>query len=160
MRLITAAGVPTSPARVHEPTAPPVRVGLVQHAWDADADRLRATLRDGVRLAADAGAGIVFLPELTLSRYPADALPSGRPNATAESLEDGPTVTFAREAATASDVLVHTSLFERAPSPDGTDDGLGFNTAVLVAPSGEVVARTSNPASSASRASRCTSWYV
>ena len=51
-------------------------------------------------------------------------------------------MTFAREAAAASGVLVHASLFERAPAPDGTDDGLGFNTAVLVAPSGEVVART------------------
>ena len=142
MRLITAAGVPTSLARVHEPTAPPVRVGLVQHAWDEDADRLRATLLDGIRTAADAGARIVFLPELTLSRYPADALPSGRPDATAESLEDGPTVTLAREAAAASGVLVHASLFERAPAPDGSDDGLGFNTAVLVAPSGQVVART------------------
>ena len=142
MRLITAAGVPASPARVHEPTAPPVRVGLVQHAWDADAERLRATLLDGIRTAADAGARIVFLPELTLSRYPADALPTGRPDATAESLDDGPTVTFAREAAAASGVLVHASLFERAPAPDGTDDGLGFNTAILVAPSGEVVART------------------
>jgi len=39
-------------------------------------------------------------------------------------------------------VLVHASLFERAGAPDGTDDGLGFNTAVLVAPSGEIVART------------------
>ena len=70
---------------------------------------------------------IVFLPELTLSRYPADALPTGRPDATAESLTDGPTVTFAREAAAASGVLVHASLFERSPAPDGTDDGLGFN---------------------------------
>ena len=54
--------------------------------------------------AAGAGARVVFLPELTLSRYPADALPEGRPDATAESLEDGPTVTFAREAAAASGV--------------------------------------------------------
>jgi len=95
MRLITAAEVPTSLARVHEPTETPVRVGLVQHAWDADGDQLRATLHDGIRTAADAGARIVFLPELTLSRYPADALPTGRPDATAESLDDGPTVTFA-----------------------------------------------------------------
>ena len=51
-------------------------------------------------------------------------------------------MTFAREAAAASGVLVHASLFERAPAPDGTDDGLGFNTAILVAPSGDVVART------------------
>lgn len=142
MRLITADGVPTSLARVHEPTQPPVRVGLVQHAWDDDGDRLRATLLDGIRTAADAGAQVVFLPELTLSRYPADTLPTGRPDATAESLEDGPTVAFAREAAAATGVHVHASLFERAPAPDGSDDGLGFNTAVLVAPDGTLVGRT------------------
>lgn len=142
MRLITAAGVPESPARVHEPTAPPVRVGLVQHAWDEDAARLRATLLEGVRTAADAGARVVFLPELTLSRYPADTLPSGRPDVTAESLEDGPTMTFAREAAAATGAHVHASLYEKAPALDGTDDGLGFNTAVLVAPDGSLVGRT------------------
>ena len=36
---------------------------------------------------------------------------------------------------------MHASLYERL-RPDGTDDGLGFNTAVVVAPSGEIVART------------------
>lgn len=142
MRLITAAGVPPSPARVHPPTAPPVRIGVVQHAWVDDADRLRATLLDGIQMAADAGARIVFLPELTLSRYPADTVPRDRPDATAESLEDGPTLRFAREAAAASGVRVHASLYERAPAPDGSDDGRGFNTAVLVAPTGELVART------------------
>lgn len=142
MRLITADGVPVSPARVHEPSEPPVRVGLVQHAWDEDPDRLRATLLDGVRTAAGAGAEVVFLPELTLSRYPADALPSGRPDATAESLEDGPTMAFARAAAAESGVHVHASLYEKAPADDGSDDGLGFNTAVLVAPDGTLVGRT------------------
>lgn len=39
-------------------------------------------------------------------------------------------------------MLVHASLFERAPAPDGTDDGLGFNTAILVAPDGELLAHT------------------
>ena len=142
MRLITAAGVPDSLARVHEPTSPPVRVGLVQHAWDADADALRATLLDGIRTAADAGASIVFLPELTLSRYPADAVPTGRPDATAESLTDGPTVTFAREAAAASGVLVHASLFERAPAPDGTDD-TAAGTTVTAFPGSACVSKRS-----------------
>ncbi len=142
MRLITADGVPASPARVHEPTRPPVRVGLVQHAWDDDAARLRTTLLDGVRTAADAGARVVFLPELTLSRYPADTLPSGRPDATAESLEGGPTTAFARQAAAETGAHVHASLFERATAPDGSDDGLGYNTAVLVAPDGTLVGRT------------------
>jgi N-carbamoylputrescine amidase len=38
-------------------------------------------------------------------------------------------------------VFVHASLYERA-DPDGTGDGLGFNTAILVSPAGELVART------------------
>ena len=141
MRLITADGVPESPARVHPPSEPPVRVGLVQHAWEPDPVALRATLLDGIRSAAGAGARVVFLPELTLSRYPADTLPDGRPDATAEPLDDGPTLTFAREAAADTGALVHASLFERSPGPAG-DDGLGYNTAVLVAPDGRLLGRT------------------
>jgi N-carbamoylputrescine amidase len=142
VKLIQAEAVLESLARVDAPTAAPVRVGLVQHAWVGDREALLETLRDGVRTAAEAGARIVFLPELTLSRYPADTLPEGTPSATAEDLETGPTVTFARGAAADFGVHVHASLYERAAAPDGTDDGLGFNTAVVVAPSGEIVART------------------
>ena len=138
MKLIQAEAVPESLARVDAPKDPPVRVGLVQHEWTDDADALVGTLRDGIRTAAEAGARIVFLPELTLSRYPADALPQGTPSDTAENLETGPTVAFARAAARDFGVHVHASLYER--SDEG--DGLGFNTAVVVAPSGDVVART------------------
>ncbi|MDC5698251.1 hydrolase [Intrasporangium calvum] len=138
MKLIQANGVPESLARVDEPATPPVRVGLVQHAWADDPTALVETLRDGIRTAAEAGARIVFLPELTLSRYPADTLPTGTPSDLAEDLEDGPTVTFARAAARDFGVHVHASLYERADQ----GDGLGFNTAVVVAPTGEVVART------------------
>ena len=138
MRLITADGVPTSPARVEEPSTPPVRVGLVQHAWDHDADALVDKLMAAIGQAAGAGAQVVFLPEITLLRYPADTLPSGDPTEGAESLEDGPTITLASAAAARYGIHVHASLFERA---DQGDD-LGFNTAVLVAPSGEVVGRT------------------
>lgn len=138
MRLITADGVPASLARVEQPSAPPVRVGLVQHAWDADAERLVDKLTAAVGQAAEAGAQVVFLPELTLSRYPADTLPRGVPSATAEDLTTGPTATFARAAAQRFGVHVHASLYERADA----GDGLGLNTAILVAPSGDLVART------------------
>ncbi|HEY7718221.1 MAG TPA: nitrilase-related carbon-nitrogen hydrolase [Pedococcus sp.] len=138
MELITAPEVPTSLARVHAPQRPPVRVALVQHAWDEDPDRLVATLREGIEQAAGAGARIVFLPELTLSRYPADTRPEGTPSDLAESLEDGPTVAFARQAAADFGIHVHASLYERADE----GDGLGFNCAVVVAPDGTLVART------------------
>lgn len=138
MELITAPDVPTSWARVDEPSAPPVRIGLVQHAWRENGNELRQVLAAGITQAADAGAQVVFLPELTLSRYPADTLPQGTPSDLAESLEDGPTVSFAREAAAASGAYVHASLYEKADA----GDGLGFNSAVLVAPDGALVART------------------
>ena len=138
VKLIQATAVPESLARVTEPAHPPVRVALVQHAWVDDPAALVETLRDGIRTAAEAGAKVVFLPELTLSRYPADTVPEGTPSDIAEDLETGRTVTFARDAARDHGVHVHASLYERADE----GDGLGFNTAVIVAPSGEIVART------------------
>lgn len=135
---ITALVPPTSFARVNEPRRRPLRVGVVQHRWQADAVALRAELGQGIARAAGNGAAIVFLPELTLSRYPADALPTSAPGATAEDLATGPTFTFAAEAAQANGVHVHASLYERADA----GDGLGFNTAILVSPTGELVGRT------------------
>ena len=38
----------------------------------------------------------------------------------------------------ANGIFVHASLYEKAPA----DDGLGFNTAILVSPAGELVGRT------------------
>ena len=140
MKLITASAL-DSPARVDPPTRAPVRVGVVQHRWRPDAAELSAVLDDAVAQAVQAGAAIVFLPELTLSRYPAFQAPTGVPAEAAEDLESGPTVRFAASAARRHGAFVHASLYERA-DPDGTGDGLGFNTAVLVDPSGRLVART------------------
>jgi N-carbamoylputrescine amidase len=137
MKLISATP-PPSLARVGEAADRRVTVGLVQMHWTPDPQEHLASLSDGVATAASAGASIVFLPELTLSRYPADAKPEGVPADLAESLADGPTYTFAAAAAAEHGVFVHASLYERADA----EDGLGFNTAILVAPDGRIVART------------------
>ncbi len=136
---IIASPALSSPARVDEPTRGTLRVGLVQHAWREDADALRTVLDEGIGAAAAQGATIVFLPELTFSRYPAFEEPAGRAADLTEELESGPTMTFAREAARRHGVFVHASLYERA---DQAGDDLGFNTAILVSPAGELVART------------------
>jgi N-carbamoylputrescine amidase len=117
-----------------------LRVGLVQHEWRQDTDQLLDALHEGIRTAAGAGAEIVFLPELTLSRYPAYQVPARAPVATAEDLLEGPTMQFAREAARRNQVYVHASLYENPA--DGSPDGLGLNTAILVAPDGGLVGRT------------------
>ncbi|MEA2255151.1 MAG: N-carbamoylputrescine amidase, partial [Solirubrobacteraceae bacterium] len=50
----------------------------------------------------------------------------------------GPTTQFAARMAAETGAHVHASLYERADA----EDGLGFNTAIVVSPEGEVVART------------------
>ncbi len=132
-------GPPTPPpslARVHASTVAPLRIGVVQHAWSPEG--LTAWLDAAIDTAAAHGARIVFLPEVTLSRYPADVLPQGTASDLAEDLDTGPTVGFARAAAARNGVYVHASVYRQA---DG-DDGLGLNTSLIVAPTGEVVAAT------------------
>lgn len=133
---IAQAAKPLS--RVKPSSRKPVRVALVQTRWHEDPTEHLAKLEAGIRLAAENGAKIVFLQELTLSRYPADTLPSGVPNETAESLEDGPTISFARHCAVKYNVHVHASLYEHQPF----EDGRGLNTAIVVSPKGELVAKT------------------
>jgi N-carbamoylputrescine amidase len=116
-----------------------MRIAAVQERWHSDADEHRAALAAGIRRAAEEGAVLVCLQELTLSRYFA-VDPSG-PTAAGiepEELPGGPTHLFAAEMARATGAHVHASLYERAP--DG--DGLGYNTAILVAPDGVLVGAT------------------
>lgn len=139
---VTRSQTPESYARTTPSTRTPLRVGLVQHRWQPDAAAVHAELNEGIGRAAAQGAGVVFLPELTLSRYPADTLPEGTPADDAEDLLTGPTFTFAAEAAKKYGVSVHASLYQRAENHNGDSDGLGLNTAILVSPNGELLART------------------
>ncbi|MCD0449709.1 hypothetical protein LO762_10985 [Actinocorallia sp. API 0066] len=127
-----------SPARVTATGREPLTVAAVQTRWHADPAEHRAVLAAGIAAAAARGAQVVFLPELTLSRYPADTKPEGTPADLAEPLEGGPTHAFAAETAAAHGVHVHASLYERADA----EDGLGYNTAILVGPDGRIAART------------------
>jgi N-carbamoylputrescine amidase len=140
VKLITAVGdPPPSLARVQEPTRPPLRVGAVQQRWRANPDEHRAALAVGVQIAAEQGATLVCLQELTLSPY--FAITADGPQAVGaepEPVPDGPTCTFAAALAREHGIHVHASLYERADA----DDGLGFNTAIVMAPDGTLAART------------------
>ncbi|WP_408898855.1 nitrilase-related carbon-nitrogen hydrolase [Nocardioides sp. R1-1] len=138
MLVRTALTPPPSLAATGPDDRPPLRVGLVQHAWRADAGALADHLDRAIAEAARRGARVVFLPELTLSRYPAFVPAEGMPGEAAEELSNGPTYRFAAAAARRHGVAVHASLYERAPA----EDGLGFNTAILVGPDGELAGRT------------------
>src|SRR5690348_14853212 len=137
MRLETALGTPPpSLARVDEPTRPPLRVGAVQHRWHPDPEEHRAALAEGVARAAGEGVALVCLQELTLSPYFAitETPPAG---VEPEALPGGPTHAFAASLASEHGIPVHASLYEASP-----DGGLGFNTAIVVAPDGSLLART------------------
>ncbi|MGB2722870.1 MAG: nitrilase-related carbon-nitrogen hydrolase [Rhodococcus sp. (in: high G+C Gram-positive bacteria)] len=138
MLTLTALTAPEALTRTTPTDRAPLRVGLVQHRWNPDAAALKAELLDAIAAAADLGAKVVFLPEITLLRYPADTRAGANPGGEAEDLLTGPTFTLAAEAAATNGIVVHASLYEKSEA----SDGLGFNTAIMVSPTGELLART------------------
>ncbi len=139
IELIAATEPPDSPARTREPEREPFRIAALQHRWHSGPAEQRAALEDGIGIAAAEGARLVCLQELTLSPY--FAVSEDGPQAAGaepEELPGGPTFEFASTAAAKHGIHVHASLYERADS----DDGLGFNTAIVVSPEGELVAKT------------------
>jgi len=139
--VVASSGPQISLARKRPAERSHLRVGLVQERWHPDAGEHQEALAAGIRRAADQGAQLVCLQELTLSRY--FAVDPGGPEAVGvepEALPGGPTYAFAARLAGETGVHVHASLYERAE--DGHRDGLGYNTAIVVAPDGELVART------------------
>jgi N-carbamoylputrescine amidase len=139
IRLITALGPLGSPARASAPRRAPFRIAALQERWHPDPDEHIAALRSGIRLAASEGAKLVCLPELTLSPY--FAVDPAGPRAgrvEPEELPGGPTYRFAARAAHETGIHVHASLYEQADH----GDELGYNTAIVVAPSGALLART------------------
>ena len=137
--VIASLGPHASPARTRPSQRPAFRIAAVQQRWHPDPGEHAAALEAGIGLAAEQGARLVCLQELTLSRYFA-ADPAGPQAAEVEpeDLPGGPTHRFAARMAHAHGVYVHASLYERAPA----QDGLGFNTAIVVAPDGGLAART------------------
>jgi N-carbamoylputrescine amidase len=138
-RLIVSTEIPESLARTRPAQRPPLRVGVVQERWHPDPEEHREALATGVRMAAEEGARIVCLQELTLSPYFA-ITPEGPRAAGAEpeAIDGGSTASFATEMAVQTGAYVHASLYERADA----QDGLGFNTAIVIAPDGRLVSRT------------------
>jgi N-carbamoylputrescine amidase len=140
IRLLVAPPPPPSPARTRPPDRAALRVAAVQQRWRPDPEEHREALAEGIAMAAAEGARLVCLQELTLSPY--FAADPGGPRATGiepEQVPGGPTHAFALEMAERHRVHLHASLFERAED-DG--DERGYNTAILIAPDGELAGRT------------------
>ena len=128
-----------SPLRTEPSERRPLTLAAVQCAWHPDPDRHALTISEGVRIAAAESAEVVCLQELTLSPYFAinERLAAGA-GERRENIPDGPTTELARELARETGAMICASLYE-APEVDGE---LGYNTAICVAPDGELLART------------------
>ncbi|HTU28841.1 MAG TPA: nitrilase-related carbon-nitrogen hydrolase [Solirubrobacteraceae bacterium] len=126
-----------SPMRTSPAERGHVVIGAVQCAWDPDPEAHARTLAEGVHLAAEHGAELVCLQELSLSPYFAvDERHAATAGNYREPIPGGPTTRLARRLAAETGAAVHASLYEDAES------GIGFNTAICAAPDGQLLART------------------
>ena len=135
---LTQVASPKSLSRVREPERSIIKVAAVQINHNVNPAAHTAALLEAIKIAVAAGAQIIFLPELTLSRYPADQLPTGTPNRNAEQLETGPTFSLISQQAKKYGVVIHASLYQQA----GLTDGRGLNTAIVVGTNGELLGST------------------
>lgn len=105
------------------------RIAVVQTRWLGSRAAMFEEYRDLVAQAAQGGAEIVCLQELSLSPYfPAAPDPSGFE--WAEPLDGGESVTFFAALARENKITLIGSFFEKA------DDGIYRNTAVIYGPDG------------------------
>ena len=140
-QLIGSSGPHISLARKQPAAAVQLRIGAVQERWHPDPDGARGGARRGIRAAAGAGARLVCLQELTLSpllrRRPRRA--RRRAGSSPRICPAGPTLRVRRADAPREPASTCTPRCTSAPT---AEDGLGYNTAIIVAPDGALVART------------------
>jgi len=112
-----------------------IRIALVQLAWLGDCASMQAQYWKFVHEAAERGANLICLPELSLSPY----FPGTRDKKGfdwAEPFPGGESEQFFRELAQEFSVTIVGSLYEQA-----SDGGL-FDTATVHAPDGKLVGAT------------------
>ena len=113
----------------------PIRVALVQLHWPGSRPPLLDEYRRRVKEAADRGAALVCLPELSISPY----FPGRRDRAGfdwAEPLPGGPSDKFFGELARENRVMLVGSLFEQIA------DGHSYDTATIHNPYGNLIYST------------------
>jgi len=137
MRIIRSERL-LSPARKVTSARQPVTFAGVQERWHGSRDRQMEVLVTAAKGAALEGAQLIAFSELTLYPYVCDdprgpATSDWKP----ESPDRGTTVEWARALARDLGVSLIVSLYEEIPGEE-----LGFNTAITLGPSGEILLKT------------------
>ena len=113
----------------------PLRVALAQTHWPGSREKIVPVYRALASEAAGRGAGLLCLPEFTLSPYFASVIDPAN-FAWAEPLTGGESDHFFSELARSNGLFVVGSIFEQV------DDGRYWDTAVLYAPTGAQIGHT------------------
>ncbi len=124
-----------SPARVLPPERTPLRIAAIQEPWHGSIEKQKEEITAAVEAASEFSPDLIILTELSLYPYACT-----RPDAQAEFVpelldQNGMSVSFAAELARASSAHVVISLYEDAGEKK-------YNTAVTVAPSGDIILKT------------------
>jgi len=122
-----------SPARVIPAQRKPLRIALIQEPWHGSVEKQKEEITNAVQAATEFAPNLIILTELSLYPY-ACTRPDAQADFVPEKL-DGMSVLFATELARSSGAHVVISMYEDAGDQH-------FNTAVTVAPSGEIVLKT------------------
>ncbi len=122
-----------SPARVIPAQRKPLRIALIQEPWHGSVEKQKEEITNAVQAASEFAPDFIILTELSLYPY-ACTRPDAQADFVPEKL-DGMSVSFATELARSSGAHVVISMYEDAGDQH-------FNTAVTVAPSGEIVLKT------------------
>jgi len=122
-----------SPARVIPAQRKPLRIALIQEPWHGSVEKQKEEITNAVQATSEFAPDFIILTELSLYPY-ACTRPDAQADFVPEKL-DGMSVSFATELARSSGAHVVISMYEDAGDQH-------FNTAVTVAPSGEIVLKT------------------
>ena len=122
-----------SPARVLPAVRTPLRIAAIQEPWHGSVEKQKQEISAAVQAASEFAPDLIILTELSLYPY-ACTRPDAQADFVPEHL-DGMSVSFAAELARSSGAHVLISLYEDAGDKQ-------YNTAVTVAPRGEIVLKT------------------
>lgn len=138
--LYTAIGdeLMDSPARVNEPETTPLRISLIQASWEGSKEAQIQSLTRAVEIASEFEPDLIVFQELTLYPYACSVPNFEGSDFKPEGLISGASHEFATRMAKLSNAHILISLYEEADE----EGQLGFNTALLVSPKGDVVTRT------------------
>ena len=136
--LLESFDPPPSPAGPKGGDSRQFRAAAVQHRWHPDPTEHRRVLAEAAKIAAGRGAQLVCFQELTLHRYFAQSPVGPDAEIEPEPIPGGPSFEFASELAAELEVSILVSVYER----DDELDARGYNTAIVVSPSGEIVLKT------------------